>query len=485
MKRALILLAAGAALAGCTLEPAYVRPTPKIPGGWPTGPAYPPLSDQALPSLSYTDVFKDAHLQAVIAQALANNQDLEVALANVDIARAQYRVQRAALFPTVAANASAGVGQSRNVQTTTAGAITSQRTTTRDYSLNVGVASWEIDLFGRIRSLTHAARQRYLASEAGVRAARLTLVGEVADAYLTLAADRSLLAVSQQTEASAGRTVELTRARLNGGVAPGTDLTQAETLLDQAKSDRAARTTQVAQDLNALQLLVGAVVADADLPASIEAVDGLIAEAPAGLDSRILLRRPDVAQAEYGLRAANAQIGAARAAFFPTISLTTLAGFASPALSSLFSGGSFTWEAQGAGSLPLFTGGANVGNLALARGEQRLAAAQYQQAIQAAFRDVADALARRGTMEDQLAAQNGLVTAANQSLTLSTARYREGIDPYLNTLDAQRTLYSARQTLASTRLTRAENLVALYQSLGGDQLVDDMPAPATGPKPKA
>jgi multidrug efflux system outer membrane protein len=266
--------------------------------------------------------------------------------------------------------------------------------------------------------------------------------------------------------------VELTRARLTGGVAPRTDLRQAETVLNQARSDRADLTTLVAQDRNALELLVGAPVPDGDLPASIESVDGLLGEAPAGLDSRILLRRPDVAQAEYQLRAANAEIGAARAAFFPTISLTALAGAASPALSALFNGDNFVWSGQAAAAQTLFDGGANRGNLAAAKGRRDLAVAQYQQAIQTAFREVADALARRGTINDQMTAQSALEAAASDSYALAQARYKEGIDPFLNALDAQRTLYGARRTLAATRLVRADNLVTLYRSLGGDLLMD-------------
>ena len=221
---------------------------------------------------------------------------------------------------------------------------------------------------------------------------------------------------------------------------------------------------------------VGATVADADLPASIESVDGLLAEVPAGLDSRVLLRRPDVVQAEFALRAANAQIGAARANFFPTIDLTALAGFASPALGALFSGKNSAWSMEGAVAQPIFAGGANVANLALAHGQRDLTVAQYQKAIQTAFREVADGLARRGTIADQMSAQNALVAAATDEYVLEDARYREGIDPFLNSLEAQRTLYAARQTLASTRLIRADNLVTLYRTLGGDQLIDAHPS---------
>jgi len=465
VRRALLLTAACAALAGCTLEPAYVRPTPAVPSSWPVGEAYAPATEAPAAALSYRDVFRDPQLLALIDRALANNQDLAAAMANVEIARAQYHVQRADELPHIDARASADETHTRTP--TTAG----KNNTARSYSADVGFSAFALDLFGRLRSLTHAAQQEYLASEAGAGAARLTLVGEVADAYLALATDRSLLAIARDTRASAQRTVELTQARLSGGVAPGSDLAQAQTLLAQAQSDLASLTTDVAQDRNALQLLVGAPVADAELPASIEAVDGLLTEVPAGLDSRILLGRPDVAEAEHRLRAANAQIGAARANFFPTISLTALAGVASPELAHLFSGTNANWQGSAAASLPLFAGGANVANLAQAKGERDLAVANYQKAIQTAFREVADALARRGTIKDQLAAQTMLETAADRSYSLNVARYKEGVDPYLTTLDSQRTLYSARRSLASTRLIQAQNLVALYQSLGGDQLL--------------
>jgi multidrug efflux system outer membrane protein len=481
VRRALILTLC-AALAGCTLEPHYVRPTPAIPTTWPVGAAYPEASAETLPSLSYRTLFRDPHLQAIIAQALAGNQDLAAAMAHVEIARGQYGVQRAQLFPHIDAGFTADESHGRS--SAAGGAAAGRAETTRSYQADIGMSSFELDLFGKLRSLSRAAQEQYFASEAGARAARLTLVSEVATAYLTLAADRSLLAIAQATEASSAQTVELTRVRLTGGVAPRTDLAQAETQLEQARSDVAALTTQVAQDRNALELLAGGPVADAELPASIESVDGLLGETPAGLDSRILLRRPDVAQAEYQLRAANAQIGAARANFFPTISLTALAGLASPQLASLFSSGNFVWQGQGGASLPLFAGGGNVANLAQARGEKNLAIANYQKAIQSAFRDVANALARRGTITDQMAAQTRLVAAAQDNLTLSIARYREGVDPYLNTLIAQRTLYAGQQTLTTTRFVRASNLVQLYQSLGGDELIDAMrpPPPMTTAK---
>lgn len=476
MRKLLAVLLSGAMLSGCTLEPRYARPTPAVPQTWPVGAAYPPASQATLPSVSYRDIFKDPHLQAVIERAIANNQDLRIALANVTIARAQYRVQRAQLLPTIEATAGASQSQSRSSASGANGGAVRQ--TSRSYDAEVGFSAFEIDLFGRLRSLSHAAQDQYLASEAGVHAARLTLVAEVADAYVTLATDNSLLAVAASTVESAQRSLDLTQARLAGGVAPRTDVRLAETVLDQARSDVANFTTLVAQDRNALELLVGAPVADADLPASIESIDSLLGEVPAGLDSRVLLRRPDVVQAEYRLRAANAQIGAARANFFPNISLTALAGAASPALGALFNGRNFNWSVSGAASQTIFAGGANVANLALARGQRELTLAQYQLAIQTAFSEVADALARRGTIAEQMAAQNALVAAATDELELENARYRQGVDPYLNVLTAQRTLYTARRTQASTRLLRADNLVILYRTLGGDELIDGRPAPA-------
>ncbi len=456
MSRRLLSGLALMALASCSFDPKFVRPDTTVPTTWPRGESYPEAAAASLPTVTYQEIFRDLSLQTVIGQALANNRDLAIALANVAAARSQAHVERGRLFPAI------GVS----------GGLTAHDEGT-SYSANGGLSAFEIDLFGQQRSLSRAAFQEYLASQDAERAVRLSLVAEVATAWLTLAADRTLLAIAVETEANTLKSVDLTRARLNGGIAPRSDLRQAETVLAQARSDHADLTTLVAQDRNALELLVGAPVADALLPASIESVDGSLAELPAGLDSRILLRRPDVSEAEHALHAANARIGAARSAFFPTISLTALAGFASNSLSSLFSGGNFDWTVSPTASLTLFDGGVKSGNLGVAKAQRDAAVARYQQAIQAAFRDVADALARRGTIRDQFAAQTDLEAAAADSERLSTARYREGIDPYLQSLEAQRTHYSARRSLAATRRVRANNLVELYRSLGGDQLVGE------------
>jgi multidrug efflux system outer membrane protein len=474
MTRRLIALVCASALTACTLEPHYVRPEPAVTPGWPRGDAYLRSTEATLPTVGYRDIFRDPHLQAIIEQALANNQDLRIALANVASARAQYHIERAALLPDIDAAArvtTSDSGITRSGTGTTAGTSSNNGRIT-NYQANIGMTSFEIDLFGRLQSLTKAAQQQYLGTAAAARGARLTLVAELATAYLTLATDRSLLMIAAETEANARRSVELSRARLTGGIAPRTDLRQAETVLAQAQADHAIQTTLVAQDRNALELLVGAPVADGQLPTSIESVDGLLGELPAGLDSRILLRRPDVVQAEYSLRAANARIGTARANFFPTISLTAVAGLASTALSSLFTGGAFAWSVAPTATLPLFDGGANVGNLSYARAQRDLAVAQYQKAIQTAFSEVANALARRGTIDREFKAQINLEASSRDNYQLADARYREGIDPYLSSLDAQRTLYAARKSLASTRLARALNLVTLYRTLGGDMLLD-------------
>ena len=472
-RAALTALTALVGLSACSLEPHFSRPQAAVPSGWPAGDAYLRQNEAGLSSLSYRDVFHDPNLQAIIGQALAGNQDLRAALGNVAVARSQFRVQRAEILPDIAGSAGATTRQNPETGQNVVNQGGDRTRTT--YQLQGGTTAWEIDLFGRLRSLSNSAFDTYLGQAAAARAVRLTLVADIANAYLQLASDRSLLAIAVDTEKSAGASVDLTKARLDGGVAPRSDLRQAQTILATARADRASLTARIAQDRNALELLVGGPVADGLLPPTIEAVDERVGLVPAGLDSSILLRRPDVVQTEYQLRAANARIGAARAAFLPRISLTGLAGVTSTALSALFTGGAFTWSVAPSATLPIFDGGANAGNLAFARAEREVALANYQRAIQTAFREVADALARGGTIDEELAANQLNVDAAADTFALGQARYREGIDPYLLTLDAQRTLYNARRTLAVSRLTRAQNRVETYRSLGGDQLLADLP----------
>jgi multidrug efflux system outer membrane protein len=482
-RRLLPALLALTALAGCkTMEPKYSQPAPPVPTSWPQGDAYLRSSEAALPSVTWLDIFRDPRLQHLVQQAIVTNRDLRIAAANIESARAQYRIAHADIFPTVTAGGGASVsGNGGGSSSGSGGSGGGGSGPNTRFSADLGVSNFELDLFGRLRSLSNAQLDQYFATEAAARATRLTLVGEIASAYFTYAADQSLLRVARETEGAAARAVTLTNARLQGGISSRIDLRQAQTVLEQARSDMAAQVTRVAQDRNALQLLVGAPIADADLPPSIETADGLVRELPAGLESSILLRRPDVVEAEYQLIAANARIGAARAAFFPRISLTGLLGLASNALGALVSGGAFNYSAGANASLPIFDAGATRGNLQYAEAQRRLFLARYEQTIQTAFREVSDALARRGTIGAQVAAQTRLVAAAQDSLTLNDARYRNGIASFLDVLDAQRTLYTAQRSLIATRLTRATNLADLYRTIGGDQSIDTAALAATKP----
>ncbi|MBA4048911.1 MAG: transporter, partial [Sphingomonas sp.] len=365
MTRAAILIAV--LLGGCSFVPSYQRPAAPVPATFPTGPAYPTASEP-LPTITYRDVFRDPRLQAVIEQALANNRDLRIAAANITTARAQYRIQRAEQLPLINTNntlalVDPGTGRSNVGGSPVTGG---QRA---NYNLAIGVTAFEIDLFGRLAALSQAAQARYLASEAGAQATRLALVGDVAAAWLQYAADQSLRDLAEATRANAERSVALTRARVAGGVAPRTDLAQAELILATAEADLAEQVTATAQDANALQLLVGAPVDPAQLPASIESAAPTIAALPAGVDSGILLRRPDIVAAEYQLRAANAQVGAARAALFPRLSLTAFAGLASNGLSQLFTSRAFNYSATPGISYPVFAGGRNSAGLDQARAQ--------------------------------------------------------------------------------------------------------------------
>jgi outer membrane protein, multidrug efflux system len=453
MRRATALLALMAS--ACSMEPAYVRPDPAIPASWPIGDPYLSQAEIGLPVLTYQQIFTDPRLQTLITQALVNNRDLMVAASNIAAAREQYRIQRADLLPTVQAGASGTVSQtdSNSVKTT--------------YQAGVSVPSFEVDLFGRVRSLTHVQLQRYLATEAGARATRLALVANVASAWLDYAADSSLRLIAEQTAASAQKSVDLTRLRLQGGVAPRTDLEQAVQILATAQADVARERTAVAQDVNALQLLVGAPIDARLLSGSIDDAFGHIAPVPSGLDSYVLLRRPDVLQAEYQLRAANAQIGAARAALFPRVTLNALLG--------IVTGGLFAWSAGADATYTIFQSGAGHANVRLSDAQRNAAVATYQKTIQTAFREVADALARRGTINDEIGARERQQLATADTYTLTEARYRAGIDPFLTVLDAQRSYYAAQQQMVQTKLTAAQNLVTIYQTIGGDTLLEATP----------
>ena len=524
MRQFLPLLGSAALLASCSLAPRYVRPASPVPPSWPSGDAYLRNSEAALPSVTYAQVFHDRRLQAIIAQALSTNRDLRVAAANILAARAQYRIRRADLFPELAVNArynrSGGGNNASSVAGTTtsgvgagsgtvgaggtgavggtgaggtgtstggqSGSVITSSGSGSAYSVNLGLTAYQIDLFGEVRSLSTAALQRYFESEAAARATRLTLIGDIANAWFTYAGDRSLLLIAQQTRDSAELSVRLTEARVSGGIAPLTDLLQAQQILQTAQADVAQQVTLVAQDANLLQLLAGAPVASALLPASIEEVEGTVAALPSGLDSTILLRRPDVIQAEYELRATNAEIGAARAQLFPRVALTGLLGFASSELTSLFTGGAFNYSITPTASYSIFNAGAARAGVAYSRAQRDAALASYERSIQSAFREVADALARQGTIDEQLRATREFAEAARQTNVLAAAQYEGGIQTYLSSLDAQRQLYQAQQNLVQTELAFASNRVALYTALGGDgsftvERGADLPATSTVP----
>jgi multidrug efflux system outer membrane protein len=471
--RTCFLAAAAALLGACTLEPHYQRPpapVPALPGGT--------AGETVAPDIGWREFFPDPQLQQLIALALINNRDLRVAALNVQSAQAQYRIQRAELFPTVDASA---VEQVQHIPPSVlsaefpsgatggagASALPSNGITVHTYDVGVGFTNYELDLFGRIRSLSHAALQQYFSSGETRRSVQLTLVAEVATAYVAVLADQTLLDITRDTLKSQQDSYALTQKQFNGGTTTELALRQAETTVDTARANLAQYNRQLALDRDALQLLLGA-----PIPDSIDISGGLdggntVAELEEGIPSDVLVRRPDVLAAEHQLMATNAEIGAARAAFFPAISLTGNFGTESTQLSGLFKGGSRAWTFSPQISVPIFAGGANIANLQATKLARATAVAQYEKAIQTAFREVADALVARGTLDEQLAAQQALVTASEKAYRLADMRYRGGVDSYLSALVAQVSLYSAQQQLQTVRLLRLQNLVTLYKALGG------------------
>lgn len=507
MNRSLIACLAGATmLAGCNLAPAHVRPIGAAPATLPQGGVYPaaPTDAPDITRVGWRDFFLEPRLRLVIEAGLANNRDLRIAAANVLQARAQLRTQRAALVPTAgvtgsatftnnalgatgaaaggaatgavnAGNGGAGTGTGNgagngSASGTGVGAgagIGGGGSDLEFYSVNAGFSNFELDLFGRVRNLARAAQEQVFASEEAQRSARISLIAEIANAWLTMAADQDQLNVARQTLATFRQTLDLTSAQFRIGVGSELEVRQAETNFQAARSDIAALETRVAQDQNALNLLAGTTVPADRLPGGLGAAQLTLDALPFGVSSEVLFRRPDVLRAEHQLIAQHANIGAARAAFFPTISLTAAVGTISTALSGLFSGGSFTYTGAPGVSLPLFDGGRRRGDLEYARATRDEAVAVYERTVQTAFREVADALAQRGRIGEQVEAQTARSAAAETAARLSKARFRAGVGSFLDTLDAQRVAYAAQQQLAATRLTRASNLVVLYRSLGG------------------
>jgi len=454
-------------LGGCTLAPRYNRPASPVSADWPAGAAYHEtktgiLTAPAASDLPWREFFIDERLRKVIETALNNNRDLRIAALNVERARAYYGIQRAELLPAVNAVGSGGRERVPADLSTTGDRMTSER-----YDVNLGISSWEIDFFGRIRSLKDKALEEYLATDQARRSARILLVSEVANAYLTLAADREALNLVASTLETQEASYKLIRRQYDVGIASRLTLRQAQTQVDTARGDVARYTQLTAQDENMLNLLVGSSLPPAFLPSDLGSVNPPQEISP-GLSSELLLCRPDVVAAEHQLKAANANIGAARAAFFPRISLTTAIGTASADLSGLFKSGSGTWSFAPQIVMPIFDA-RTWSAYDVTKVEKEIAVAQYEKAIQTAFREVADALAVRGTVNRQIAAQQSLVDAVAETYRLSNLRYTKGIDSYLDVLDAQRSLYSAQQGLITLHFTRFANLVTLYTVLGGGE----------------
>jgi outer membrane protein, multidrug efflux system len=467
MKGKVLLAAAGIAvfLSGCSLAPEYSRPEAPVPAQWPEGPAYEEAAAgpgaPAVPDLGWREFFPDPNLKAVIETALDNNRDLRLASLNVERARGLYGIRRTDLFPIVEA---VGSGRKERLPASSFGGAT-QSIVVERYDVNLGVSSWEIDFFGRIRSLKDRALEEYLATEQARRSARILLVSEVANAYLLLAADRENLRLAESTLATQQAAYDLVRRRFELGLASELDVRRARTSVDSARADVARFTQLAAQGENALDLLAGAPVPRERLPADLGGVSPP-GEVSPGLPSEVLLRRPDILAAEHLLRGADANIGAARAAFFPRISLTAFFGTASAELSGLFDSGSRAWRFSPEAVLPIFDARTRPA-LAVSKVDREIAVAEYERAVQAAFREVADALAVRGTVDRQIAAQRSLVEASAESYRLSTVRYEKGIDDYFGVLDAQRSLYAAQQGLIAVRLAGIANRVRLYAALGG------------------
>jgi outer membrane protein, multidrug efflux system len=461
---ATVIVGAMLALTGCaTMAPKYSRPQAPVPPAFPTGPAYQGTSAKgpALAEIVWTDFFVDPQLRKVIALALDNNRDLRIAALNIERSQALYRIQRSELFPALNGVASYDAVHTPRSLTGTGRAVTSH-----SYSLGAAVSAYELDLFGRIRSLNEQALQQYLATAQARRSVQISLVSEVANNYLTLAADRERLRIAQDTLTAQQASYSLTKSRFDMGVATALDLSRAQTTVETAQVDIGRYIGLIAQDQNALQLVVGAPVPADLLPGALTTIT-VVKDVSPGLPSDLLQRRPDILQAENLLKGANANIGAARAAFFPRITLTGAGGLSSNDLAGLFAGGAGAWSFLPQITVPIFNAGANKANLKVAEVERDISVAQYEQAIQVAFREVADALAQYGTLGSQLSAQTALVNSSADSYRLSDARYQGGIDNYLSVLDAQRSLYAAQQGLVTLRFSRLSNMVTLYKVLGG------------------
>lgn len=446
-------------VSGCvSLAPDYERPSAPVPRTWEMNVKE---HNQSVLELSWKEFIRDERLSQVLTQSLEQSRDLRKAVATIEAARATYQIAQSAELPTLEASVSGSKARS----------ITSANgtTITQSSSATLGISSYELDFFGKARSLSEAEFETYKGVEEAERLVRITLIAETTTAWLTYASDQSLLSFSKQTEQSAKRSLELVQKRVERGIDSKVSLYSAQSIFQQAKMDVASYTTKVAQDRAALELLVGGKVDERLLPAGLElASQEWLADVPVGLSSEILLQRPDVLEAEHILKAANANIGVARAAYFPSITLTTKGGLGSSTLSGLFSGGTSTiWSFVPNISLPLFDAGEREANIDYAKAKRNGYVASYELAIQTAFKEVSSALARRATIYDQLQAQRALMEVNAKSYEIYDARYQKGVDTYLNALLAQRSFYSSQQSLISVCLEELTNRVTLYRVLGG------------------
>jgi multidrug efflux system outer membrane protein len=474
MRLIAVLSLPAALFAGCVnLAPRYATPAAPVPQAWASAPAATAAAGAAgIPEvapyeLGWRDFFVDERLRGTVALALENNRDLRVAALNIERARAQYDIVEAAIFPTLTGGASGS-------RSRTPGSLAANGTTrlATQYSATVGLSSYEIDLFGRIRNLGEAALEGFFATEDASRTTRISLVADVANAWLTLATDQQRLRLARDTLASRQKSYDLIERGYQLGAQSGLALAQARSTVDTARADAAAFDSQVEQDRNALALLVGITPPPELLPLPPAGALAMTPTArllapPAGLPSDILQQRPDVQAAEHTLRASNANIGAARAAFYPRIALTGSGGTASSSLSGLFRDGSSIWSFTPSVSVPIFDGGVNRANLRVAEVQQRIQLATYEKTLQTAFREVADALAARRTLDERLAAQQSLLASTTRAFELSDALFRAGSGDYFVVLDAQRSLYTAQQSLLALQLVEQANRLTLYRALGG------------------
>lgn len=445
------------ALIGCTLAPTYVRPDAPIPNVYPADAG---TGDTNLMPWRY--FFKDEGIQRVVGLALEHNRDLRIALLNVEKARALYRVQAADLLPSVSASSSI---DSQKLPAPMS--MTGARDISRTYSASLGFSSFELDLFGRVRSLTEAAHEQYYSIENDAQSARLTLVAEVAGMYLQLVADRELRDITEKTYLNRKSHFESTFKRHNSGIASLLEVNQARTGMEEARASFAQLEAKLGQTENTLALLMGTAI-PADLPNVRKLTNvKLLPDVPVGLPSALLERRPDIVSAEHMLKSYNANIGAARANFFPTISLTGALGTISPDARHLFGDGMETWNFRPQAVLPIFDTGRNISTLQAAKRDHEIAVARYEKTVQTAFKEVSDCLVQREFIDEQLDAQSSLLDASSQYYSLAKNRYDVGVDNQLTLLDAQRALYSAEVSYINTRLLRETNALTLYKTIGG------------------